>query len=338
LPGGNISVRIPTKDNKASSALFSCHTDTTHYDEGRQKILYDPNFGHIFLEKLPPKQAATEPPWGAAFDYDVTPRGKSYPLYDNRCLGADDGAGVWILLEMIKAGVPGTYIFHRGEEKGCIGAKVLADKCADLIESHDIAIAFDRRDTGDVIITQGGQECASRSFGQLLAATLNDHGLEYKASTNGMYTDVRVYRHLVSECINLSVGYADNHGPNETLDYGHLVKLRDAALKIDWEALTKQAARVPGHDMPATVGRYWQSPGPASVAQPPAKPAPVYKPAPKAQPTLDLLPEEELDGMGRADIEAWCSDNPDEAASLMINMAAELAGMRATIKFLKGAV
>lgn len=326
MAGGNVNVRIPTKDGKASAALFSCHTDTTHWEDGRQKIAYDPNFGHIFLDK---KEHDDVPPLFGVYE-------RAQPARFGGCLGADDGAGVWILLEMIKAGVPGTYLFHRGEEKGCIGAKVLLEKCRDFIEGHSIAVAFDRRDTGDVIITQASQPCASRAFGELLANNLNAHGLQYKPSDNGIYTDVRVYRGVIPECVNLSVGYADNHGPNEMLDYGHLVKLRDAVLRIDWEELTKKTVRNPVADTPT----YTYTP-------PPAKPSPVsYAPPnkPRAAPTTstptvkDLLPEEELDGMSRADVEEWCADNPEESARLMIQMAAELAGLRATVKFLKGVV
>ena len=42
-------------------------------------------------------------------------------------LGADDKAGVTIMLYMIKNNIPGLYYFFLGEEVGCIGSKKVAN-------------------------------------------------------------------------------------------------------------------------------------------------------------------------------------------------------------------
>jgi hypothetical protein len=54
------------------------------------------------------------------------------------CLGADDAAGVWLLCEMIRAGIPGLYVFHRNEERGGRGAEFFAKHkvCADPGGEH----------------------------------------------------------------------------------------------------------------------------------------------------------------------------------------------------------
>ena len=45
-------------------------------------------------------------------------------------LGADDKAGVTIMLNMIENKVPGLYYFFLGEEVGCVGSKKLSGKFA----------------------------------------------------------------------------------------------------------------------------------------------------------------------------------------------------------------
>ncbi|OQX74048.1 MAG: hypothetical protein B6D61_11950, partial [Bacteroidetes bacterium 4484_249] len=44
-----------------------------------------------------------------------------YTTRKSSCLGGDDKCGVLCLIAMIKAGIPGTYMFHAGEECGGIG-------------------------------------------------------------------------------------------------------------------------------------------------------------------------------------------------------------------------
>jgi hypothetical protein len=49
-------------------------------------------------------------------------------FYSN-CLGADCTTGVWLILEMIKANVPGVYVIHSDEEVGGKGAR-------DMVNAH----------------------------------------------------------------------------------------------------------------------------------------------------------------------------------------------------------
>jgi Peptidase family M28 len=210
----NLVVSVPTAAGAASKVLFSCHTDTVHHMHGIQDIAYDPTFGHVVLSE-PGKGVAT-------------------------CLGADDGAGIWLMLEMIRAKVPGTYVFHRGEERGCIGSRAMADEHRAWLQHFDCAIAFDRPGFDEVITHQLSRtRCASDEFGKALATALSalDNGLKYSTSDRGMVTDTAQYRRLIPECVNIGVGYQDQHGKDEFLDYGHLVKLRDACLSFNWEEL-----------------------------------------------------------------------------------------------------
>lgn len=226
LKAGNMVVEIPRGDKTPAAVLFSCHIDTVHRlreDEPiKQKLLYDAQFGHIFLDQKDPSAG--------------------------NCLGADDGVGVWIMLRMIEARVPGAYVFHRGEECGGIGSSAMASQEPAWLKRFKLAVAFDRPNNYEVIITQGGQECASRGFGAVLAEALTAAGggcLKYEVSTHGGFTDTKNYRRLISECINVGVGYQDQHSKDEFLDYGHAFALMNACLKVDWAALEGKAQRDP---------------------------------------------------------------------------------------------
>lgn len=183
--------------------LFSSHTDTVHKTEERYTVQHDAEMGLVYTG-------------------------------GNTCLGADDGVGVYLMVEMALAGVPGLYIFHAGEEKGGIGSAHIARNTPSLLDGIDIAVAFDRKGVGDVITHQGVTRCASDTFAQDLAARL---GGEYQPDDGGVFTDTANYDHLVSECTNISVGYYREHTAHETQDLEHLEFLRQRCLEIDWHSL-----------------------------------------------------------------------------------------------------
>lgn len=231
LEEGALSLEVKRADGSQSTTLFSCHTDTIDplvpdaaNPLAKKKLTYDPNFGEIAL--------------------DTTSVGGS--------LGADDGAGVWIMLGMIEAKVPGVYLFHRGEECGGISAKAIASKQGKWLATFEACIAFDRGRTRDVVTHQGGLQCASMKFADKLCAQLNVSGFDFAPSTGGTYTDNKEYRRIIAEVVNVSVGYECQHGRNETLDYAHVHALRAACLTLDWDALP--------------------------IDRDPAKPDPVYTP------------------------------------------------------------
>ena len=200
---------------KKSKSLFSCHVDTVHSqtesDGSFQTLFYDENFGHIFCG-------------------DKT----------SGCLGADDGAGIYIMLKMIEAKVPGTYLFHRGEEKGGISAFKMVEQHSGWLGQFNFCVAFDRPNNFEVIVTQGGTTCASVDFGSTLAGMLTKAGLAYEVSHKGLFTDCKVYRHIIPECVNLGVGYWAQHSNSEYLDWTHLLALTKAAIGLEWSKLKPQ--------------------------------------------------------------------------------------------------
>jgi Peptidase family M28 len=204
---GNVFVTT----HPASKTLFTAHVDTVHSKDGMQVVTHDANINLIYLDD----KAALA----------------------TNCLGADDTAGMWLMLQMIDAGVPGTFAFFRGEERGGIGSRHAAQHNADFFKQFDRAIAFDRRGTGDVITHQAGGRCCSDEFASALADQLCAHNVTYAPCNGGVFTDTANLTDLIGECTNLSCGYDMEHSVNETLDAEHLLHMRDALVSIDWEGL-----------------------------------------------------------------------------------------------------
>ncbi len=154
-------------------------------------------------------------------------------------LGADDTVGCWIMRRMIKAGVPGLYVFHDGEETGCTGSRLFVEENAGLLRVIDRVISFDRMGYSDVITNQSGTDCCSDAFALELSERLNalNTDFKYKPSALGAFTDSAQYMYDVPECTNISVGYFGQHGAGECLDMYHAYDLMMACIKLDWESL-----------------------------------------------------------------------------------------------------
>ena len=158
---------------------------------------------------------------------------------DGSQLGADDGAGVALLMHMMHNEVAGYYIFTQGEERGGIGAKYLADNYAELLSEFDRAIAFDRRGIDSVITHQGYGRCCSNEFGDALCRELgkdNDNLMHLNDDT-GVYTDTAEFTEIIAECTNISVGYLHEHTEREELNMVYFQQLADSVLVVDWDFL-----------------------------------------------------------------------------------------------------
>jgi len=230
------NLHIDTRISKLNRTLFVAHVDTVHKDEGVNKI----------------RKTTTH--WHA----------------DGAQLGADDGAGVAMLMHLIHAGIPAYYIFTQGEERGGIGATYVATHYSEELGSFDRAIAFDRKNIDSVITHQGYGRCCSDEFGTALAQALNeDDRLMYSTDDTGVYTDTAEFTTIIPECTNVSVGYYAEHTLTESLDIVHFQTLAEQVVKIDWDSLPTE--RDPSvveskWDDYASVGYYggWASYGKAS--------------------------------------------------------------------------
>jgi hypothetical protein len=197
---------------KEPQILWSCHTDTVTRKEGKQNVKW---------------------------------LGKGWLGLNNgqsgQCLGADDGAGLWIMLELIKAGKEGHYVFHRDEEIGGLGSTWISKNLYVLPSGLKAAIAMDRCGTEDIITHQMYQRTCSDAFADSLAAQLPS---QMRKDDGGVFTDTANYVDVIGECTNLACGYERNHGKDEVLDTKHLRELRDALLVLDISKL--EYSRNPG--------------------------------------------------------------------------------------------
>lgn len=216
---GNLHKRIGD-----APVLWSSHTDTVHSQGGMQRLEVEGNI--------------------------VKAAGAS------NCLGADCTTGVWLMAEMIQAGVPGLYVFHREEEMGGGGSDFIARKTPGLLAGIHYAIAFDRMGTSSIITHQAGGRCCSDAFAVSLSEGL---GLGMHLDDGGTFTDTANYVDLVGECTNISVGYKNQHRATETQDIAFALSLRDALLCLDLGRLVSH--RSPGeieyrNRMPKSYGSY----------------------------------------------------------------------------------
>ena len=176
---------------------FMSHTDTVHKRGGRQQV-HVGNGGVL--------------------------RGDG-----NDCLGADDTTGVWLMLELIRHGCPGLYIFHRGEEHGCLGSSWIAEHTPELVDGITVAISFDRRGYDSVITHQSGIRTASEAWAEELCDLLD---MGFVPDPGGSFTDSLSYAHLIPECTNLSVGYEGAHTVREKQDYPWALALLKKLISI----------------------------------------------------------------------------------------------------------
>lgn len=181
---GNVFVLVG--DGEQADIAFTCHTDTVARANSK-----------------PPKVKMTK--GGVMF--------VSNP-HEADCLGADDAAGIYIMLEMLEHGVTGRYCFFRDEEVGCQGSSWSVKDRTGFWTGVKAMISFDRR--GDGIITQQRfARCCSDTFALELAKRL---GRPASALQSGIYTDSAEFMQEVPECTNVGVGYMHEHTPDEVLD------------------------------------------------------------------------------------------------------------------------
>lgn len=194
---GNYILQVGDQPN----ICFAAHHDTVHNTGSMQKVVVDGDF-------------ITAP--------------------NSNCLGADCTTGVWLILEMIKAGVKGTYVVHAAEEVGCQGSKALVNDNPEWLEYTDAVISFDRLGTKSVVTHQMGMRTCSDAFADSLGAILK---LGMTPDQGGVYTDSNEYEAVVPECTNISVGYYDQHTSRETQSISFATQLRDALVSAEWHKL-----------------------------------------------------------------------------------------------------
>ena len=152
-------------------------------------------------------------------------------------LGADDKAGVVILLYLISKKIPGLYYFFLGEEVGCIGSTAAAKRKKDF-KDYNKMISFDRKNVSSVITYQSSLRCCSDDFANSLISEFAKSDLKFEKDEGGVYTDSAEFVEIIPECTNISVGYFNEHTVNEKQNIFFLEKLCRACVSVEWEKLS----------------------------------------------------------------------------------------------------
>lgn len=202
---GNYILEIPSAKPTNNVVLWSSHLDTVHKVEGMQLVTVEGDWAYTNTKS-------------------------------SNCLGADCSTGIALMLQMIHYRVPGSYVFHAGEERGCLGSTWMQRNNPEWLKKHTHAVAFDRRKDCSVITHQMGINTASEDFVDSFIDVTGMHGF-LKPDDGGSYTDTYQYKDLIPECTNISVGYDGEHTAAEIQDLLYYEILLDALLSADFEQL-----------------------------------------------------------------------------------------------------
>ena len=189
----NISVIIGDKPN----TMFTAHTDTVDRTLGENNLEIENSY--IFAN--PPS-----------------------------VLGADCGAGMYILIQMILANKPGLYVFFSQEEQGGIGSQQYQLPYKGITK----CISFDRKGTDSLITHQMGEQGCSKEFAEYFT---QNFPLPFKEDPTGVFTDSYTFFDSIPECVNLSVGYYQEHTKYEYLDLDFVLAMSQACIEFDWGKL-----------------------------------------------------------------------------------------------------
>lgn len=176
-------------------------------------------------------------------------------------LGADDKAGVSVMLYMISHNVPGLYYFFIGEERGGIGSYKLSNiyDTVSYLDNINRCISFDRRSTISVITSQLGKKCCSDIFAQKLCDEYSKSDLNLSLDGTGVYTDSASFIDNISECTNISVGYMHEHTINEYQNITYLEKLAKASISVNWDKLPVNRKAGLSDDIKMKYGKFINS-------------------------------------------------------------------------------
>ncbi len=154
-------------------------------------------------------------------------------------LGADDRAGVAVVLEVAKSlqqdrdfSGKVKYIFTVEEEIGLVGASNVAEY---FLWDVDAAMVIDRRGTGDIVTScRGAEAFCDVAYGEWIEQQAIEAGLDGWQCTVGGSSDTRIWAQHGIQSVNLSAGYYNEHTEAERLDVKacyNTAKLVKTALK-----------------------------------------------------------------------------------------------------------
>jgi hypothetical protein len=194
------------------SVCFTAHSDTCHFFDPKikQEIIVDGDFLRL------------------------------HPDEDARCLGADDAAGIYIILHMIAEGINGRYCIFNGEEEGGIGSFEVVKSEPEWVQKTDLMVSFDRAGYNSVITAQAGGICCNEIVAWAIADAVNESPvavMDYSPDNTGTFTDSANFTAFIPNVTNLSVGYDLQHSSDEFQDNKFLHDLLRTIVLVDWDKL-----------------------------------------------------------------------------------------------------
>lgn len=128
-------------------------------------------------------------------------------------LGADDRAGIFAILTILKHGYRPSIIFTTDEEIGAVGASQLVEDIKTPESELKYIIQLDRRGTNDCVF----YDCNNRDFVEYI----EKFGF---VETFGSFSDISIICPTWGIAgVNLSIGYEDEHSISETLRVGAML-------------------------------------------------------------------------------------------------------------------
>lgn len=130
-------------------------------------------------------------------------------LWSPQGLGADDRAGVFLILKLLQNGLRPHVVFTTDEEIGGLGAETFANHYKKILKKSNIKyiIEVDRQGSEDCVF----YDCANEEFEKYI----NSFGF---ITDIGSFSDISI---ICPACgiagVNLSVGYYNEHTPSEFL-------------------------------------------------------------------------------------------------------------------------
>ena len=206
LSQGNLKVLLYDFLSKYYAKDEIVHAKEFIYAQGTIPIALVAHMDTVF--KVPPKE----------FYYDS----EQCVLWSPQGLGADDRAGVFLIMKIIQAGYKPSVILTTDEEKGALGAYAFIKRFPAPLVNTNYVIELDRRGSFDCVF----YDCDNKDF----VKYVQKFGF---VEAQGSFTDIsEICPEWEIAGVNLSVGYVEEHSDRERLFFNSLYSTYEKVCKM----------------------------------------------------------------------------------------------------------